>query len=223
MVRLSTLLNIKPGLTAIIGGGGKTTLIFALAEELKASGNVIICTSTKIWTPRGIPVLSGADEADFYNEFIHSPIVCAGTDAGDGKTSPPACSFTRLGELARYILVEADGSRGLPMKAHAAGEPVIPEITGQSILVIGASGFGMPIRGAAHRPKLYAGLAGADEDDLITPERAARVALAENLHDSVFVNQAESEYAFTAAKALRSALHCPVCAGTLHKKEYFSI
>jgi len=222
-MKLSSLLDVKPGLTAVIGGGGKTTLIFTLAEELKASGSVIICTSTRIWTPRHIPVLSGVDEAALQSEFMRSPVICVGADAGDGKTTLPACSFARLNELAQYILVEADGSRGLPMKAHAAHEPVIPDIAGQSILVIGASGFGVPIRDAAHRPKLYANLAGADEDDLITPERAARVALAENLHNSVFVNQVESEYTRAAAKALRPLICCPVYAGSLNNNEYFSV
>ncbi len=33
---LSELLGVGPGLTAIIGGGGKTSLLYALAEELNA-------------------------------------------------------------------------------------------------------------------------------------------------------------------------------------------
>jgi probable selenium-dependent hydroxylase accessory protein YqeC len=220
---LSAMLGILPGVTAIIGGGGKTTLMYTLAEELKAFGAVIVCTTTGILPPIYIPTVSGADEAELRSLLSRLSVVCVGLDAGDGKLKHPACSFERLSEIARYVLVEADGSRGLPMKAHTTNEPVIPEANSQTILVIGASGFGRTIRDAAHRPALYAELAGVDEDELITPELAARVALAENLHNRVFVSQADSELALAAAKELKLLLDCPVCAGSLHKKEYFAI
>ena len=40
------LLGLRPGGTAVIGSGGKTTLLRILAEEL--SGTVILTTSTHI-------------------------------------------------------------------------------------------------------------------------------------------------------------------------------
>lgn len=52
----------------------------------------------------------------------------------------------RLAELFDYVLVEADGSAHRPMKAHAPYEPVIPALTGQTVCVVGASGFGLPVR-----------------------------------------------------------------------------
>jgi len=97
---------------------------------------------------------------------------------------------------------------------------VIPDIAGQTILVMGASGFGRQIGEAAHRPALYARLAGVAADSIVSPEIAARVVLAEDLHDRVYVNQVESKSMLEAAKALESLLDCPVCAGSLHKKEY---
>ena len=53
---LAALLGVEPGLTALIGGGGKTTLLYALAEELKARGSVLVTTSTKIRAPEHLPV-----------------------------------------------------------------------------------------------------------------------------------------------------------------------
>ena len=50
-MQISSLLQIGRGVTALIGGGGKTTLMYTLAEELKGRGKVIICTSTKIRQP----------------------------------------------------------------------------------------------------------------------------------------------------------------------------
>lgn len=51
------------------------------------------------------------------------------------------------------------------------------------MLVMGADGFGKPISRMAHRPELYARLAGATEDQEVTPELAARVVRLECLHD----------------------------------------
>ena len=222
-MKISEFLNIKPGMTAIIGGGGKTSLMYALAEELMSSGRVIVCTSTKIMRPEGIPVFSGQDEAALEKEFDRTHVVCVGEEYGGGKLTAPAFPFGRLLSIARYVLVEADGSNRLPMKAHAPGEPVIPEAAGLSILVMGAGGFGRTIRSAAHRPALFAQLAGASEDDVITPELAARVAQAEGFHDCVFVNQVESDATLAAARLLQTLVDCPVIAGSLRLKEYIHI
>ena len=41
-MQLRRMLGIQPGLTAIIGGGGKTTLLYALALELSQTARVIV-------------------------------------------------------------------------------------------------------------------------------------------------------------------------------------
>ena len=49
----SEAFNIKKGdIITVTGGGGKTTLIFKLAEELKNSGKVLITTTTKMFAPK---------------------------------------------------------------------------------------------------------------------------------------------------------------------------
>ena len=54
---LCDYLHIQPGLTAIIGGGGKTTLLRVLANELSAQARVIVSTSTKMMMPEWCPAL----------------------------------------------------------------------------------------------------------------------------------------------------------------------
>ena len=219
---ISDILGIKPGLTAVIGGGGKTALISALAEELKSSGTVIICTSVKISRPVTIPVFSGQDAVLAKKELQRSSVVCIGTDNEGGKLTAPSCSYEELTKLAQYVLVEADGAKGLPMKAHAPNEPVIPDIASAVILVMGAGGFGREILRVAHRPELFAKLANAGVNDILKPEHAARVAQAENLHDCVFINQVESEETLRAAQTVKTLLDCPVIAGSLFmSKMYF--
>ena len=45
-MKLAPLLQVGRGVTAIIGGGGKTTLMETLAGELSKKGKVIITTTT---------------------------------------------------------------------------------------------------------------------------------------------------------------------------------
>jgi probable selenium-dependent hydroxylase accessory protein YqeC len=130
-----------------------------------------------------------------------------------------------MGQLAGwfdYVLVEADGAARRPIKAHAPHEPVIPAEANQTILVAGASGFGQPISQAAHRPALYAGLAGCSETDPVTPETEAAVVLAEGLQDRLFINQVESEQDRENALALAKLVGGPVAIGSLWKETYFS-
>ena len=44
-MELRELLEIGPGLTALIGGGGKTTLMYHLASELRQQGTVLVCVT----------------------------------------------------------------------------------------------------------------------------------------------------------------------------------
>ena len=51
-MKLAPLLQVGRGVTAIIGGGGKTTLMETLAGELSKKGKVIITTTTHICRPK---------------------------------------------------------------------------------------------------------------------------------------------------------------------------
>lgn len=225
---LSELLDIRPGVTAVIGGGGKTTLLRTLGEELATGNRVLLCTTTKIFPFEDLENLINPTEEELAAALANrSPAcirrpVCAGTPVpGTGKLTAPGIPMARLAELADFVLVEADGSAGRPLKAHASHEPVVPKEANQTIRVVGASGFGRPIAEAAHRPALYAGLAGVPENAPATAETEAAVLLAEELHSRVYINQAETAEARAHAAALAARLPCPAAAGSLRRKEYF--
>jgi len=214
-VELEKLLEISPGITAVIGGGGKTTLLRVLGEELAEKGHsVLLCTTTKIFPFYGLPLVTEPGENALRAAGDGSRLICAGTPEPEtGKLTAPSLPMGRLTALFDYVLVEADGSAHCPLKAHAPHEPVIPPEAGQTLCVVGASCFGRPIREAAHRPELYAKLAEAELDMPVTPELVARVLERENLHDRVFINQAE--LAPTEAARLVSLLKCSAAAGAL--------
>ena len=147
---LTELLNIRPGVTAVIGSGGKTTLLRTLGTELaEAGGRVLLCATTKIYPFPGLPCAHDRAELD---ALAPSPLLCAGAPLEHGKLTALEVPMADLAARFDYVLVEADGSARLPLKAHASHEPVIPPEANQTICVVGISGFGRPIREVVHRP-----------------------------------------------------------------------
>ena len=214
------LLDIHPGVTAVIGGGGKTTLLRTLGEELAEESRVLLCTTTKIFPFHDLPCAMTAEELNSLRRELR--LMCAGTPVpGTEKLTAPPVPMAELAAWFDYVLVEADGSAQRPFKDHASHEPVIPAEASQVICVVGASGFGKPIREATHRPELYAQLAGVSVEDAVTPKMEAAVLRAEGLHHRIYVNQVETRQDLAAAEALAALLDCPVLAGSLHRREYF--
>lgn len=222
-MKISQLLTIQPGMTALIGGGGKTTLMYRLAKELSDVGTVIVCTSTKIVAPDHIPTLTDGS-VDAISAALHRHrVICVGAKTENGKLSEPAIGFEKLKQLADYVIVEADGAHRLPIKAHAAHEPVIPEGAGQTVLVIGADCFGKPIAEICHRPQLFAVAAGVDLRATVTPEIVRRVITAEVLGDRLYINKVENDQNAANARALADMLDMPVTAGSLKTEEYLCL
>lgn len=219
---LAELLNIRPGVTAVIGGGGKTSLLRTLGEELTGRGHTVLLVATTKFLPfSGLANLFSPTEVALRTALLSHRLVCAGAPVpGSGKLTAPEAPMETLARLADYVLVEADGSAGRPVKAHAPHEPVIPPEANQTICIVGASGFGRPIAEAVHRPALYALLAGLPDTAPVTPAAEAAVLRAEGLHDQIYVNQAETAADLAAAAALAGLLDCPVLAGSLWKGEY---
>ena len=145
---LASALKIEPGITAIIGSGGKSTLLKTLGLELmRAGGRVLLCTTTHMFPVAGVP-WDGSnrrlDAAPWKPGALHAPgctcEACSGLVRGSicqagvldpetGKLSSPAEALDQLAQRFDYVLAEADGSKRLPLKAHAAWEPVIPSGT----------------------------------------------------------------------------------------------
>ena len=221
MMDISALLAVEKGVTALIGGGGKTTLMYTLAEELRRRGTVVATTSTHIQRPEQYPVLLSGGAAAVSAALAAHGAVCVAGETAEGKLCAPALSFETLAALADFVLVEADGSRRLPLKAHAPHEPVIPANTRRTVYVVGADGFGHPIRQVCHRPERYAALCGAAEDDIVTPMLEAAVLHAEGYADGwVFINKVETAEDWRSAEALAALLPGKVLAGSLRERVY---
>ena len=211
------VLDIQPGITAIIGGGGKTTLMERLAAELSREARVIVCTTTHILPEKTMPCLVSPTQTEIAAALVQSPCICVGAWAKNGKFGPPELPVGALARLADFVIVEADGAKRLPLKAHAAHEPVVPPEANQTILVVGASGFGKPMEQSVHRAALAAERLGVSPETVVTPELWVKFLNAEALHTRVLVNQAETEQAQADARALAAGLRAPVCMAALQK------
>lgn len=280
---LSEFLHIPRKTTAIIGSGGKSTLLRALAEELATGGaagarfaaaetatdklqvgtspnedcpteeaegdkpsvgggepstrrpaaketaiaeaarraHVIVATSTKMFVPDWCPVLLDPTMDEVRLALSTHPIVCVGRIHGPtGKLDAPRMAFSELEAAADYLLVEADGAKMLPLKAHAEHEPMIPECAKRMVCVVGIDGVGSPISLACHRAERFAQLADASTTDAVTPEMVARVLEAEGLHDMVLINKVESDNDRRVAERIAALCTTPVVAGSLWRKEF---
>ncbi len=216
-MQLRHSLEIRPGVTALIGGGGKTTLLYALGEELCRQGRVLLCTTTRIWPPREVPWSDCTRPDAIQSALDGKGLLCLGTPRPDGKLGPPELPMAALASLADFVLVEADGAAGRPLKAHLPHEPVLPQRLNQVIAVVGLQGLGLPIAQAAHRAARFAAISGAQIQDPATPERVARVLRMEALHTRVFFNQADLPERAPLGMALAPLLGCPVVLGSLQK------
>lgn len=209
-------LKVEKGVTAVIGSGGKTTLLHTLARELSQSGTVILTTSTHMRPSEEFPCLysPAAEEiAAFFKE--DKSVVCVGSLTDEGKFAACDVPFEELESLADYVLVEADGSKMLPLKAHAEYEPAIPANTKRTVCVIGASGLNKPIREAVHRPEIFCRMVNASPAEPASPEFVAWLLNYEDFADVYYVNQCDLPGTAEAAKELASLLCKPAVCGHL--------
>lgn len=213
---LSRQMEIPRGITAILGGGGKTTLMLGLARELSRFGRVIVTTSTKIYPPEGIPICDSLETAAQAGEDL----ICVGIPAPEGKLRGLDVPVEALENLADFVLVEADGSKHLPFKAHGPTEPVIPPGTKRTILVVGCDAFGKTIGETVHRSQVMCARLKLRPEEHLTEAMAAELIRAEGFGDLIYLNKVETEEDWTRADRFRRALGRPILAGSLHKEDY---
>ena len=280
-VPLAEALGIKKGVNAIIGSGGKSSLLKSLSLELSQKGSVLLTTSTHILPFSHCENICFSDEnisnsdenisilnknALISNENVSSlnkniltlnekillpgkdiqseeealensktllqskvlslwdksqnPILCLGTLETTGKLSPFPLPFSAIEQMADFVLVEADGSKRLPGKAHGRNEPEIPKESQRTVLVFGASALHKPISEVIHRVEIFQNFftPTLTPDTLLTKELLLQAFRKENLGDCLFVNQLDcltKKEAEELLLFLQKGLGKMVCGGSL--------
>lgn len=153
---------------AVCGSGGKTTLVKTLAKKYaNENKKVCITTTTHMW----------------YDEDVKESLI-VGTDVESGRVYYIA-NVNREKELITpinesgykticvkfdYVIIEADGSRSMPMKIPKIGEPVVPSNADEIIIVVGKEAIGREIGAVCHRFKEFYGNDKYLSDKKIKPE-----------------------------------------------------
>lgn len=193
---LSALLGIMPSdRVAVIGAGGKTTLIDRLADE-NGAGGVIIAPTTRI----GLDEVRPRAGIEYLGSACSGKLICArdrelNAAAGGGK----------------LLLMEADGSAGKPLKGWAEHEPVVPGFTTLTACIVSAQCIGLEVSATnVHRPEMFRAMTGLGMGDISTP--GAAVKMVQTMmgfargRKVLVINQADDSEALESALSIARAL-----------------
>ena len=168
-------------LVSIVGGGGKTSLMFALARTLP--GRVVLTTTTRIFAAQmrlatAVCYANNLSSLDEYLTQFGSCLVVGEVQGEKAFGVPPELPGQLLARPdVDFVVAEADGSRMHPIKAPAEHEPVIPPETTLVAPVMGIDALDGPIGEVAHRPELVLSVIGerlsVSGDRRLTAEEAA--------------------------------------------------
>lgn len=143
MMTLTEIFNVKKGdVISIVGSGGKTSLLFKLAEELKKEYKVLVSTSARILMP-------SYDCYDYLytnlNSYIGNKhdnsagVIVISKDINEETHKLLGIDDFDLDVLMQdfdIILLEADGSKELPLKGWKNHEPPVLNKTTKTIGVM---------------------------------------------------------------------------------------
>jgi len=209
---LAATLGIGAGdVVAVVGAGGKTSLVYRLAAEAAAAGlRVLVTTTTHMGT---LPVeVTGPVFVEAEGD-VEAPLAQALARPGGRATllgrrvradKLAGVSPERVDAWARrvdLVLVEADGARQRSPKVPAPHEPVVPRSTTLLLVVAALDALGAPLdEGRVHRLELVAAAAGRgigttmDEDVMGAALRAPDGYLSrapQGARAAVFLNKAD--------------------------------
>ena len=191
-------LGIGPGqCVAAVGGGGKTSLLTAIAKCFHAQNGkpAILTTTTNIFAPlpeEGLQLALGDVETLSKNlkSYMNECGISWFARRREGKVpvpgqeseqrmklsgfAPSEIAYLKLGDA--LTLIEADGARRLPIKAPGPDEPVLPEGLDAVLGVVGLDAVGAPLSEAhVFRPEAFSRICGLGEGEEITAEAVGRV------------------------------------------------
>ena len=171
---------------ALVGAGGKTSLLYALARDIVRSGRTVVTTTTtKIAPPRPYQspkLLLVQDDPELRTlpdrlQEHRQVTVAASLIAETGKLQGlDDRLITQLSHLADCVLIEADGAAGRPIKAPAQWEPVIPPFSSLVIPIVGLDSIGKPATEEwAFRLSELCAVTGLIRGEIIIPQAIAKL------------------------------------------------
>ncbi len=159
---------------SVVGSGGKTTLIKKLAEQYRSQGKTVFATTTTHMFIEEDTLLT--DDADTIIQVLKEKgYAMAGIRDGIKFKALPEETYAAVCAHADVALVEADGSKQLPLKYPSSTEPVIPDNTDEIVVVCGLNAIGRKAKDVCHRLELVKACLGIEDETIITPAHVQKL------------------------------------------------
>lgn len=193
---------------AFVGAGGKTSSMFACARDY--NGPILVTVTTHLAVEEAaladfaFEVASPDDVDKIFTAPVNGITLIYGVSHKPGRFSGSSGDILRrlkkhVDALNLPLLIEADGSRGIPIKAPYEHEPLIPEWVNHVIVVCGLSVIGKPaseetIYNANAFLKMVKGKSGESISpshilEVLLNHKGGRKNIADEIQTSVFLNQ----------------------------------
>ncbi len=174
MRRPDLLATLVPGggVVALVGAGGKKSLMYALARA--SSGGVALTTTVRIspYDSRQVDAIVDIDTPAASAAGAGRVVAWQGALHRHGRLRGiPLQTLAALDLGAHFplVLVKADGARGRLVKAPAAHEPVLPPASDHVLALCSVRAVGRPLdQRIAHRPEQVMALTGARPGQLFS-------------------------------------------------------
>ncbi|GIV66415.1 MAG: selenium cofactor biosynthesis protein YqeC [Chloroflexota bacterium] len=136
---------------AIVGAGGKSTILFNSAAELESpvvlAATAHLCADQLNLATSHFFVEKPSDVNNIFQKEFQGSLLLTGPIGERNRTrglSDEEINLVRENceRLGLPLIIEADGSRRLPLKAPAEFEPPVPGWVNQVVVVTGLSGLG---------------------------------------------------------------------------------
>lgn len=177
------LVNNRYKVISVCGGGGKTTTLYRLAEELKGEGHSVLMTTT---TAMGLPEKDRFDYLIREEEVLQDLEILKNSMAKGQVTflikdminvskvkgvDQTTVDYIKEWEFFDFIIVETDGAKRKAIKAPREDEPLNPYSTDLVIGVIGLDALGKKIdEDHVHRVEIFKRLLDLDREKYIDEE-----------------------------------------------------
>ncbi len=186
---VEALLRPQDRVVALAGAGGKTSFMFLLARILvRRQNRVITTTTTRIRWPAShqSPAVVLLSEGNILAR-LERALACHGQVTVAERVLPgkklagvasPLLADLWAHSSATHLLIEADGARGLSLKAPAAWEPVVPSWCDVFVGLAGLDVVGQPLNEQiVFRPERVSVLTRLQLGARLTTEAIARLAV----------------------------------------------
>lgn len=188
-------------IVCLVGAGGKTSLLYEMAHFSASQGlKTLVTTTTHIVRPQNSVYAENWHQVErLWDRGFYA--VIGSLAPGDKLSMLPEEMLFPWMDRADIVLIEADGSKRMPVKVPGPNEPVILPQCDIVIGVLGLSGLNRPLKQVCFRLERAMELLKGEGDSYFTEVQAAQILSSEQgtrkhvgqRNYSVVLNQCDSE------------------------------